>query len=170
MMTNNPLGIQRLDHVSWTVAAVEPVVWFYERVFGAVVLYTVGPVDAADMPLEGDGRDWTHAHLGVPRARLQFVVLGLPGNIKLELFAFEAPASSTEQPLPNNCVGSSHLGLEVDDLEAAAEHLRNNGCAVFERIDSPPDSATAGWSYRYARDPWNNILELCGRYQVDQEN
>ncbi|MEQ1934365.1 MAG: VOC family protein [Fimbriimonadaceae bacterium] len=163
-MTKNPVGINRLDHVSWTVAAVQPVVSFYEEVFGAVVLYSVGPVDAREMPTGSDGADWTKARLGLADALLHFVVLWLPGDIKLELFAFQRPASTTEHPLANNCVGSSHLGLEVADLEAAANYLKNKGCAIFERIDSPPNSATTGISYRYLRDPWNNILELCGRY------
>ena len=163
-MTANPLHIRGADHFSWTVAEVEPVSAFYQRVLGAQFLYGVGPVDAAEMPRDPDGRDWTAAHLGVPGARLQFVVLLLPGNIRLEIVQFAAPAGKATAPLPNNEIGASHMGIEVEDIEAAATYLNANGCKVFERIDSPPGSATEGTSYRYVRDPWNNILELCGRY------
>ena len=162
-MASNPLGIRGPDHFSWTVAEVEPVVDFYTRVFGAEVLYQVGPLKTTDLPAEADGRGWSAARLGVPDAHLKFVMLRLPGNIRIELFRFETPKSATQKPLSSSNIGASHIGLEVDDLEAAADHLRANGCAVFERIDSPPDSATAGISYRYFRDPWDNIFELCGR-------
>ena len=70
-MQTNPLGILRLDHVSWTVRELEPVVAFYERVFGATVQYRLGPVDSAALPRAQDGRDWTDAHLGVEGARLE---------------------------------------------------------------------------------------------------
>ncbi|MER9316245.1 VOC family protein [Mesorhizobium sp. M0659] len=146
------------------MAEIEPVSEFYQRVFGAEVLYHVGPVDAAIMPRDDGGRDWTEARLGIAGAQLQFVMLSLPGNIKIEVTRFAAPAGRSVAPLANNEIGASHLGLEVDDLETAAGHVRDNGCTVFERIDSPPDSATAGISYRFFRDPWGNIFELCGRY------
>lgn len=158
-MSSNPLGIRRIDHVSWTVADLDPVVAFYQRVFGAQVLYTVGPVDAVDIPRQPDGRDWTEAHVGIANARLMLVMLGLPGGIRLELFAYERPASVTHAPVRSNHVGSHHLGIEVDDIEAAAALLRENGCTVFERI-AFSEGPTAGSQYRYFLDPWQNILEL----------
>lgn len=158
-MTTNPLGIRHIDHVSWTVAELEPVVSFYQRVFGAQVLYRLGPFDAAQLPREANGRDWMDAHLGVPGAQLSLIMLGLPGSIRLELFSFAMPASSTTAPLVNNHIGAHHLGLEVDDLDAAAQVLRDNGCTVMERI-AFPEGPTAGSQYRYFRDPWQNILEL----------
>jgi len=167
-MASNPLGIRGPDHLSWTVAEVEPMVEFYGRVFGAEVLYQVGPIMTTELPAEADGRGWSAARLGVPDAHLKFVMLRLPGNIRIELFRFEAPESATQKPLSNSNIGASHIGIEVDDLEAAADHLRANGCTVFERIDSQPDSATAGISYRYFRDPWDNIFELCGRTPQDR--
>ncbi|KAB7578546.1 VOC family protein, partial [Verminephrobacter sp. Larva24] len=76
-MNTNPLGIRRLDHVAWSVAQMEPVIAFYQRVFGAQVLYRIGPVDAAQLPRQADGRDWTEAHLSIAGARLDLVLLGL---------------------------------------------------------------------------------------------
>ncbi len=158
-MNANPLGIRCIDHVSWTVAELDPVIAFYQRVFGARLLYSVGPVDAADIPRQPDGRDWTEAHVGIPNARLMLAMLGLPGGIRLELFSYERPASVTVLPVRSNHIGSHHLGIEVDDIEAAAEHLRANGCTVFERI-AFAQGPTAGSQYRYFLDPWQNILEL----------
>lgn len=158
-MNTNPLGIRRIDHVAWTVAELEPVIAFYQRVFGAQILYRIGPVDAAELPREADGRDWTEAHVGVVGARLELVLLGLPGTIKLELFAYARPASDTTAPVRSNHIGSHHLGIEVEDMEAAAQLLRDNGCTVFERIAFSA-GPTAGSQYQYFLDPWQNILEL----------
>lgn len=158
-MNTNPLGIRRLDHVAWSVAQMAPVIAFYQRVFGAQILYRIGPVDAAQLPRQADGRDWTEAHLGIAGARLDLVLLGLPGGIRLELFSYAEPASATSAPLPGNHVGSHHLGIEVDDMAAAAQRLRDNGCTVLERI-AFADGPTAGSQFQYFLDPWRNILEL----------
>jgi len=51
----NPLGIRRADHVGWTVAQLGEAIVFYQRVFGAQLLYRLGPIDAADIPREANG-------------------------------------------------------------------------------------------------------------------
>ena len=136
-MQTNPLGILRLDHVSWTVRELEPVVAFYERVFGATVQYRLGPVDSAALPRAQDGRDWTDAHLGVEGARLELAMLALPGGARIEIFAYDQPASHATRPAPSHQIGSYHLGIEVQDLEAAAQILQDNGCTLFDRIAFP---------------------------------
>ncbi|CAN5513708.1 hypothetical protein BH11PSE9_BH11PSE9_07310 [soil metagenome] len=158
-MSLNPLGIRRIDHVSWTVAELDPVIAFYERVFGATILYRIGPIDAADIPRGPDGRDWTEAHVGIAGARLELVLMVLPGGARIELFAYSKPAGLMAAPVPSNHVGSHHLGLEVDDIDAAAAFLKANGCTVFERI-AFDDGPTAGSQFQYFLDPWKNIFEL----------
>src|SRR6218665_354893 len=158
-MNTNPLGIRRLDHVAWSVAHMEPVIAFYQRVFGAQVLYRIGPAAPAQLPRQADGRDWTEAHLSIAGARLDLVLLGLPGGIRLELFRYAEPARAPSAPLPRNHVGSHHLGIEVDDMAAAAGWLGDNGCTVLERI-AFADGPAAGSQFQYFLDPWRNILEL----------
>lgn len=155
----NQLGFRRVDHASWTVAQIDPVIDFYSRVFGARILYQMGPVDARDIPLDEHGQDWTKAHLGVADGRLSLAMLAFPDGFKVELFQYERPTSDTAAPLLPNHVGSHHLGIEVDDLEAATAVLLEHGCRVMERIQID-DGPTAGSRYRYLLDPWNNIFEL----------
>lgn len=155
----NPLGILRLDHVSWTVRELEPVVAFYERVFGATVQYRLGPVDSAALPRAQDGRDWTDAHLGVEGARLELAMLALPGGARIEIFAYDQPASHATRPAPSHQIGSYHLGIEVQDLEAAAQILQDNGCTLFDRI-AFSEGPTAGSRFQRFLDPWQNIFEL----------
>lgn len=158
-MASNPLGIRRIDHVAWTVPELGPVIDFYQRVFGAELLYRLGPIDARDIPRAADGRDWTEAHVAVADARLHLALLRLPGDAKLELFSYERPSSVTAAPLRSNHVGSSHLGLEVDDIDDAAQRLRDAGCTAMERI-AFDEGPTAGSQFQYFLDPWQNIVEL----------
>lgn len=158
-MQNNPLGISRIDHVSWTVEELEPVVTFYERVFGARVLYRLGPVHATQLPGASDGRDWTEAHLGVKGAGLELAMLALPGGARIEIFEYQKTPGQTGSPATCDRVGSYHLSIEVQDLDAAAQILRDNGCTVFERI-AFADGPTSGSQYQRFLDPWKNIFEL----------
>jgi len=165
--TANPLGIRRADHLGWTVADLDAAIDFYQRVFGAQLLYRLGPIDAADIPREPDGRDWTQAHVGVAGAQLELALLKLPCDLRLELFRYTRPGSDTAAPLRCNHIGSNHLGLEVQDMDAAVQHLRENGCTVMERI-AFDEGPTAGVQFQYLFDPWGNILELVfytGRHQ-----
>jgi glyoxylase I family protein len=165
----NQLGFRRVDHASWTVAQIAPVLDFYSKVFGARTLYQMGPVDAGDIPLDEQGRDWTDAHLGVKNGRLSLAMLEFPDGFKVELFQYERPTSDTAAPLLPNHVGSHHLGIEVDDLDAATAFLLENGCRVMERI-AMDDGPTAGSRYRYLFDPWNNIFELAEHGQNRQSS
>lgn len=158
-MQNNPLGISRIDHVSWTVEKLTPVIEYYERVFGAQVLYRLGPMDGARLPQAADGRDWTEAHLGVRGARLELAMLALPGGARIEIFEYEQTSDPVGDPAPTNRVGSYHLSIEVRDLDQAAQVLRDNGCTVFDRI-ALSDGPTSDSQFQRFLDPWNNIFEL----------
>lgn len=158
-MNSSLIGFRRVDHASWTVLAIEPVIAFYITVFGARLLYQMGPLDAQQMPRDAAGRDWTETHLGIARARLSLAMLELPDGFKIELFEYAQPVGASEVPLSSNQVGGHHLSIEVENLEHAASVLAAHGCTVLERIelDAGP---TEGSSFRYLQDPWKNIFEL----------
>jgi catechol 2,3-dioxygenase-like lactoylglutathione lyase family enzyme len=149
----------RADHIALTIPDLDAAVAFYTDAFDAQELFRMGPFDAADMPCSPDGRDWTDTHVDVPDARLQFAVLELGPGLRLELFAYERP-TDVRASAPRNCdVGGHHVGLCVDDLEAAAGVLRDRGVTVLEPIviDEGP---MAGTESAYVVDPWGNHLEL----------
>lgn len=158
-MSMSLIGFRRVDHASWTVAQLEPVIDFYVKVFGARLLYQMGPLDAVHMPRDSAGRDWTDTHLGVAMARFSLAMLELGDGFKIELFEYEQPTGFNKAPLSSENVGSHHLGIQVEDLEVAAAVLQAHGCTVLERIemDSGP---TLGSRFRYFQDPWKNIFEL----------
>ena len=66
-----------VDHISWTVPDLEAALAFYRDVIGAEELYRMGPLDAADMPVDAQGRDWMATHVNVPGAKLTLVMMKL---------------------------------------------------------------------------------------------
>lgn len=153
-------SFKRLDHVSLTAADLDETVDFYTRVFGAEVDYRMGPFDAAAIPKMEDGRDWTEAHINVPGARLRIAMLKLPDGMGMELFEYEKPEDARKTP-PRNCdVGSRHLCIEVEDLDASVAYLEQHGCTPMAgSIDmlEGPCPPSRSW---YVLDPFGNQLEL----------
>lgn len=144
-----------VDHVSRTVPDLQAAIAFYTDAFGASVLFQIGPLDAADMPVGADGKDWMEAHVGVKGAKLTLAMLQLAPNLKVQLIQYDKP-SDRKQVMPRNCdLGGHHVALLVEDIDAAAAWLKQKGCAVLEAI--PMD---AGKKNIYVADPWGHQFEL----------
>jgi glyoxylase I family protein len=156
----NLFSFKRLDHVSLTVQDLDAAGEFYTEVFGAELHYRMGPFDAAEIPRMDDGRDWTAAHINVPGARLKIAMLKLPDSMGMELFEYEKPEDAVQTP-PRNCdVGSRHVCIEVGDLDAAVDYLKQHGCTPMAgSIDmlEGPCPPSRSW---YVLDPFGNQLEL----------
>jgi glyoxylase I family protein len=147
------------DHVSWTVADADAVARFYVDVLGAEELFRMGPLAAADLPAEADGRDWMAAHVNVAGATLRLIMLKLTSNLNFQLVQYDAP-DARNQTLPRNCdLGGHHLGLKVDDVEKASRYLVAHGCTAMETIHIQ-DGPLAGKKNLYLLDPWGHQLEL----------
>lgn len=148
-----------VDHVSWTVADADAVARFYMDVFGATELFRMGPLDAADMPLGDDGRDWMESHVNVAGAKLTLIMLKLTPNLNFQLVQYDKPAGRRTD-LPRNCdLGGHHLGLKVNDVEKAAAYLTAHGCRAMEIIHIS-EGPLAGKKNLYLSDPWGNQLEI----------
>ena len=144
-----------VDHVSRTVPDIQAAIAFYTDAFGASVLFQIGPLDAADMPVGADGKDWMEAHVGVKGAKLTLAMLQLAPNLKVQLIQYDQPAGR-KQVMPRNCdLGGHHVALLVEDIDAAAAWLKQKGCTVLEAI--PMD---AGKKNIYVADPWGHQFEL----------
>lgn len=144
-----------VDHVSRTVPDIQAAIAFYTDAFGASVLFQIGPLDAADMPVGADGKDWMEAHVGVKGAKLTLAMLQLAPNLKVQLIQYEQPVDRNLS-MPRNCdLGGHHIALLVEDIDAAAAWLAQKGCKVLEAI--PMD---AGKKNIYVADPWGHQFEL----------
>jgi catechol 2,3-dioxygenase-like lactoylglutathione lyase family enzyme len=147
------------DHVSWTVPDLEAAATFYKDVFGANELFRLGPIDAADIPLGADGRDWMESHVNVKGGKLTLVMLKLFDNLNFQLVQYDKP-SDVRQELPRNCDrGGHHLGILVDDVPKAIAYLEAHGCKAMDIIDITEGPA-AGKKNVYVLDPWGHQLEL----------
>jgi catechol 2,3-dioxygenase-like lactoylglutathione lyase family enzyme len=56
-----------------------------------------------------------------------------------------------------NLSGWHHLGMRVDDVDAAVEELRRRGVKI---ISEPHDVAALGLRLAFFADPWGNLLEV----------
>lgn len=150
-----------VDHVSRTVPDLEAAVRFYVDTFGATELFKMGPIDAADLPCDAQGRDWMETHVGVKGARLTLSMLQLAPNLKLQMIQYDKPSDRHQKP-PRNCdLGGHHIAFQVADTDAAAAYLKSRGCTLLDSI-AMDEGPLAGTKSVYVRDPWGFQLELVG--------
>ncbi|MBT0670742.1 VOC family protein [Novosphingobium profundi] len=148
-----------VDHISWTVPDLEEALAFYCGVIGAEELFRMGPLDAADMPRDAQGRDWMETHVNVAGARLTLVMLKLTETMNFQLVQYDKP-DDRRQDLPRNCDrGGHHLGLRVDDVDKAIAYLTAHGCTAMETIVIP-EGPLAGKKNVYMTDPFGHSLEI----------
>ena len=150
----------RFDHIGLVVADLERSLSFYRDRIGLELL---------DQGAETDAR---YAEmLGVPRVRFAWAELDLGGGHVLELLRFDEPSSAASQaiapattsatPPPTVVPGVAHLGIRVDDIDAAYEALVSDGATVFSRpIELDEDNRWLGLRVFYARDPDGHLVEL----------
>lgn len=153
-------GLSHVDHIALTVPDLDKAVTFYTDVIGGTELYRIGPFDAAELPKEDDGRDWTDAHVNVAGARILISMVQIGPNLNLELFQYEKPADRRTEP-PRNCDnGGHHIAFKVADMEAAKAYLAARGCELMSGpmvLDDGPLNYTL---CNYFLDPFGNQLEL----------
>lgn len=146
-------GLRGADHVGVTVPNLAEAEAFFGRVLGCKTLARNGPLSAPD--------DWLTRHVGVDaRANIRAMAMLRCGNgANLELFEWSAPDQDRRQPRNSDHAGH-HLSFYVDDIEAAAAWLRQNGVDTY----AGPFSTAAGDYARqwvlYFRTPWGAHLEL----------
>ena len=145
-------GLQRLDHIGFTVPDLEQAHAWLVDVLGCEYLYSLGPFRSED--------DWMASHLGVdPRTvmrELRFYRCG--AQAVFEVFEYDAEPQR-RQPPSNSDVGGHHLALYVDDLDVAVTYLQERGVRVLgEPTVSRGPSEGQRWVYFLS--PWGMQFEL----------
>jgi catechol 2,3-dioxygenase-like lactoylglutathione lyase family enzyme len=140
-----PIG--DMHHVGITVRDLEESLQWYERIFDV----------RREFIAEGSGPELSKA-LGVPNAKLRFAFLRL-GSCVLELLSYDNERE-TEYRRSNADVGSTHVCIDVPDLDATYRDLQSKGVEFF----APPlyidDGPLQGCSWAYFKDPNGVTLEL----------
>jgi glyoxylase I family protein len=156
--TRAAVRFRGLDHIGITVPNLDEAIAFYSDAFGGEVLYRMGPLDSRDMPHSG-GRDWTADFIDVPDARVKFAGVRLAGSLLVEIYEYERPTGGRLPPR-NSDPGGHHIALRVDDVDAAADHLRSKGCRMMRGPIVVPGGPLLGSRSWYFADPWDNYFEL----------
>ena len=101
---------------------------------------------------------------GFENARVHIAYLGNDLRHAVELVQFLEPAVTPWSRPPRNRVGTAHLGLIVDDVDATYEELSGRGMEFVNPPALRPD-AVYPWARKvcYVYDPDGNMLELIER-------
>lgn len=142
------------DHVGLTVPNLEEAVSFFTEHIGCEVIWEFGPY--------GNDGDTMLRQLNVAaESTARIALLRMGPNFNLELFEYQAPEQRTEPPR-NSDVGGTHIGIYVDDIDAAVEYLRGiPGVTVQDGPnDNTGDTDPSGLSFCYFQTPWGYQMEV----------
>ncbi len=146
-----PLVIRAVDHVSYTVPDLPQAVDFFVNVLGARVQYErSGKLDAGTA-------ECFDVDAGASFRLAKLELAGAP----LELFEYRNTGRSGA-PAANATCGGGHIGLLVDDFDAAMERLREvPGVRLLGQASIlSEDHPLAGRRWIYFQTPWGLQLEL----------
>lgn len=142
-----PGTIGRVHHVGLTVKNLERSLEWYRQMFGVEPVFVT----------YAEGEPLATA-VGVPDAKLSFAFLRF-GETDVELLSYDNDRD--EDFSRRNCdVGSPHLCILVEDIQASYHELKAKGVEFFAEplhIESGP---LGGCSFVYFRDPDGITLEL----------
>jgi glyoxylase I family protein len=141
-----------LDHVSVTVADLDRSLRFYQGLLG---LRLLGRGEEDGPPVSGPG--------GPSTSRFRYADLRLDHGQILELLQYLRPKRRALHPTPF-APGGGHIGIRVDDLEAALRRLHGAGLRPqFDPIALDSPAWWAGARVVYVSDPDGTTVELVER-------
>lgn len=144
-------GVQRLDHVGVNVPDLREAVAFFVTAFGARVVF--------ELPAFNDVEGGALTRLGVDRHAVLALAMIEIGDARLELLEWSNVDGGTWPAAA--MLGSAHVAVEVDDLDAALDRLR--GLAGVTVIGEPvtfEQGPTPGLANAFAVAPWGLLVEL----------
>lgn len=145
-------GVTGFDHVSITCGDLDASIAFYADVLGLRV----------DARGESDDREIA-AMMDLDRVRIRWADVDLGGGTVLELVEFLHPAGA---PVSKSLwdPGATHIGLQVDDIDAAhARLLEAEVRVVSEPVRLTEEGSWYGSRVLYAVDPDGTWIELVQR-------
>ncbi|MBW2057527.1 MAG: VOC family protein [Deltaproteobacteria bacterium] len=136
-----------IHHVGIIVNDLDKSLHFYQEVLGARFLYRA---EAARGEVEKE--------VGVPGAETRLAVLKL-GKDTIELVEYVNP-KIRPGVLSAATVGTLHMAIEVDDIDAEVERLKGKGVEFNAAPKVIEEGENKGWVWTYFRDPDGCQLEL----------
>lgn len=134
---------KRIDHVAIIVRSIEQALGFYRDTLG------IEPSAIKEVPSE--------------QVRIAFLPLGGPGGSEIELVEPLNPDSSLSRFLEKRGEGLHHICLEVENIDAALDEMREKGAPV---LDQQPRLAAEGRAiFLHPKGTNGVLLELVEREQ-----
>ena len=140
-------------HIGITVPNIEQGIAFFQKVFGAIILFRTGPFDVDDAFMTRR----LGAGSGTKIRDLVFLRCG--DGPSIELFEYSGENSQAQPPRVSE-VGGMHLCFEVEDVYASAARLKAEGVEFLEGPLTLTDGPLAGFSWIYFKSPWGQVLEI----------
>ncbi len=142
-----PEAIGHVHHVGLTVKDLDKSLAWYRQMFGVEPVFVT----------YAEGEQLSAA-VGVPGAKLSFAFLRF-GETDVELLSYNNDRD--ENFSRRNCdVGSPHLCILVDDIDASYRDLKAKGVEFFAEPLHIEGGPLDGCSFVYFRDPDGITLEL----------
>jgi catechol 2,3-dioxygenase-like lactoylglutathione lyase family enzyme len=133
------------DHAGIRVTDMERSIRFYTEVFGA---------EAITRPFLMQSEFVDSMFEGPAGISFMFCHLKFDGGL-IELFAFQAPNEHPAQPAHASRGNITHLGFQVDDVDATVERIVAHGGRLIFPITQWGDHRLS-----YTADPDGNVIEI----------
>ena len=150
MTKRRPFRILAADHTGMTVSNLERALAFWRDVLGFELSHTAH--QTGEM-----AREIT----GVAGAEIKLAVVKAPGGHKIELLEYLAPADRKRHADLRPCdVGSVHVALVIDDLDAVLSAINVSGWNAAGKSRTLQSGPNAGKRVVYVYDPDGTTIEF----------
>jgi len=147
-MSAPPFKILAADHTGFTVADLERSLRFWRDVLGFELSHRAHHTGELASEVTG-----------VPGAEIFIAVLKAPGH-RIELLEYRAPADRKRIAVRACDVGSVHVALTVDNLDAVLIGIADSGWQVAGTPQTLASGPNAGKRVAYVRDPDGTTIEF----------
>ncbi|GGC16762.1 hypothetical protein GCM10011371_00220 [Novosphingobium marinum] len=148
--------IQGVHHFALSVPDIDVARRFYLELLGAEEIST------ADWEA---GNPWIDAIVGLKDSAAKSFIARLK-NVQVEVFEYTSPAAPPQDPdRPVNLHGYTHLGFQVDDIQACYERMVEAGLTFhtapdLSTIETDEQGNKSGFAATYGRDFFGNVFEI----------
>ena len=146
--TTKSFQIVATDHTGFTVANIERSLTFWQDVLGFELSHRAHHTG-----------DLASEVTGVPGAEISITVLKGYGH-KIELLEYHSPSDRKRVDLRPCDVGSVHVALTVDNLDAVLSTIASSGWKAAGKPQTLETGPNAGKRVVYVRDPDGTTIEF----------
>ena len=146
---NKPFRIISADHTGITVENLERSLAFWRDVLGFELSHTAHQTGELAKEITG-----------VAGAEIKLAVVKTPGSHKIELLEYLAPSDRKQVALRPCDVGSVHVALLVDDLDAVLERISASDWKAAGKPQTLTSGPNKGKRVIYVRDPDGTTIEF----------